>query len=620
MKNSKKIAVLLAGVMTFSTLGAGCGKKENATVDFGDIEFVNFADYKDVDDIPDWQGDKVKLVVWGRASGTNDINVGKISSDDVVSPEILRITGVEYDKENSFDNGGSSFDARVAKMIAADDYPDMAYSLPQLDGLIDRGVLFRLDEYIEKYCPNIYKLFGPDSKVFGDEWKRQMDTYGGVYAISNSANRSGVRDMVKLDNAYDLTDEQINGVAGVGSHDYGYFYMRDDVLKALFPEAHTVSELKDIYEKNGTFTKEEIFDVPIDSKEDFIDMLYDIQDYIKENNLKNTYPIFSHNGTDNWSALTQMGNVFGYNCNYFSYWDKKDQQIKYTFEQDWFKDVLKTWNKLVMDDVASQEALLDTDATHKEKLNSGKFIVTLVSSPSEEALNGEYAYRKVYCRYQYDKSTFVKTANDEASIMKISFFNKNITEEQLVQALRAMDLLASDAGQKLTYWGPRKAGLYDEDENGNLKFKESVSADLKKDGINDAKLKYNLDGSAWPQYPKVVASKYFPGVFYSNELKWDVVYTPAIYEQAETVKSTTTDIYQSAFLSNVDGCASFWNARAAFESSMLKIFASANDSEFEANYKAMIETARKNGYTEETLKEANDFFKEYNKDYMDNLK
>lgn len=53
---------------------------------------------------------------------------------------------------------------------------------------------------------------------------------------------------------------------------------------------------------------------------------------------------------------------------------------------------------------------------------------------------------------------------------------------------------------------------------------------------------------------------------------------------------------------------------------MLKIFASASDSEFEANYKAMVETARKNGYTEETLKEANDFFKEYNKDYMDNLK
>lgn len=620
MKNSKKLALLLASVMSFTVLGSGCAKNGDVSVNFGDIEFVNFADYKDVDDIPDWEGDSVKLTVWGRASGTNDINVGKVSSDDVVSPEILRITGVEYDKENSFDNGGSSFDARVAKMIAADDYPDIAYSIPNLDGLIDKGVLFRLDKYIEEYCPNIYKLFGPDSKVYGDDWKRQMEQYGGVYAISNSANRSGVRAMVKEDGAYDLTDEEIIGVSGVGSHDYGYFYMRDDVLKALYPQAHTVKELENIYAKNGTFTKEEIFDVPIENTQDFIDMLYDVQDYIKKNNLKDTYATFSHNGTDNWAALTQMGNVFGYNCNYFSYYDKETQEIKYTFEQDWFKNILKTWNQLVIDDVAAQEGLLDTDATHKEKLNSGKFIVTLQTNPSEEALNGQYHYRKVYCKYKYNTDKFIKTETDEASIMKISYFNKNITEEQLVQALRAMDLLASPAGQKLTYWGPKKAGLYTESADGKLQFKGELATELAKDGINDAKLKYNLDGSAWPQYPKVVASNYFPGIFYTSTLKWDTMYTPAIIEQAQTVKSLTPDIYQSSFLSNVTGCADFWNARAAFESEMTKIFASANDKEFETNYNNMVSLARKNGYDEKTLKEANEYFKESNKDYMDNLK
>lgn len=621
MKKLRKVAALLASVMVFSTFASGCGKKDGeVSVDFGDIEFVNFADYKDVDDIPDWQGDSVKLTVWGRASSPNDINVGKISSNDVVSPEILRITGVEYDKENSFDNSGSSFDAMVAKMIAADDYPDMAYSIPQLDGLIDKGVLFRLDKYIEKYCPNLYKLFGPESKVYGDDWNRQMKTYGGVYAISNSANRSGVRAMVEQDNAYDLTDQEIIGVSGVGGHDYGYFYMRDDVLKALFPQAHTVKELEAIYAKNGTFTEEEIFDVPIESTQDFIDLLYDVQDYIKANNMKDTYPTFSHNGTDNWGALTNMGPIFGYYGNYFSYFDKKDQTIKYTFEQDWFKDILKTWNKLINDDVASQEALLDTDATHKEKLNSGKFIITQLSKPSEESLNGEYSYRPVYCKYKFDTDTFVKTETDEASIMKVSYFNKNMTEEQLVQALRAMDLLASEAGQKMTYWGPRKAGLYTETKDGKLQFKGELADQLRLDGLNDAKLKYNLDGNAWPQYPKVVASNYFPGIFYSNTFKWGTMYTPAILEQAHTVKSISPDIYTAPFLSNVDGCNEFWASRNAFESEMLKIFASANDKEFEANYKNMVDLARKNGYDEENLKEANEFFKDYNKDYMDNLK
>ena len=621
MKKMRKISFLVAAVLTFSVFAGGCGKKEASNTD-ANAEYVNFADYENVDDIPDWTGEKVKLTVWGRANSPNDSNVGKISTDDVVTPEILRITGVEYDKDNSFDNGGSSFDARIAKMIAADEYPDMAYSIPDLTGLVDKGVLYRLDEIIEEYAPNIYRLFGPNSKVYGDSWKNQMEAFGGVYAISNSANRWAIRNIAEEDGSYELTPEQLNVMAGIGSHDYGYFYMRDDVLKALYPEAHTVAELEEIFAKNGSFTKEEIFDVPIDSPEDFVNMLYKVKNYINENNLKNTYATFTHNGSDNWPVLTNMGLVMGYNADYFSYWDKETKQIKYTYREDWFKDVLKTWNKLVTDDVASQEALIDTDATYKEKLNSGKYIVTLQDEPSEAALNGEYRYRPVYCRYTYDKDKFVSFASDDSTMMRISFFNKRLTKQQLIQAVRALDLLASDAGQKMTYWGPKKAGLYTEAEDGTLQFKDdALRKEMCGNLSGELKLKYNLDAAAWPSYPKVVASKYYPPAYYTKIEKYKSVYTPAIYEKAETVIGKSPAIYGNDFLSAVDGCKTFWAARNGFESALTKIFASANEQDFETNYKALIEYAERYDFNEETLKEANKFYEEsYNADYMQNIK
>ncbi len=621
MKAKRILSLLLMITLVFSLL-TSCGTKKQSKVDFGDVEFVDFSQYKDSDDIPDWQGEKIKLVVWSGANGPNSQFMGKVSSNDLVTPEILRITGVEFDKENSFDNGGSSFDARIAKMIAAEEYPDIAYSIPDLTGLIDKGILYRLDEVVEQYAPNLYKLFGPDSKVYGDSWKKQMETYGGVYSISNSANHFAVRDIAEIDKSYDLTPEQINSMAGIGTHDYGYFYMRDDVLKALYPQAHTTAELEEIFKKNKKFTEEEIFDVPLEKPEDFVKLLNDVNKYIKDNNLKNTYATFTHTGGDNWPVLTNMAKVMGYNGNYFSYWDKESKQIKYTFKEDWFKDVLKEWNKLVRADVASQEALIDTDATFKEKLNSGKYIVTLQQAPNEEALAGKYRYRQVFCKYTYNKDKFVSFASDDSSISRISFFNTKLTEQQLIQAVRCLDFLASDAGQKLTYWGPKKAGLYTEDENGKLQYKdEKLKNDMLNSSITEEKLKYNLDSAAWPTYPKVVASKYYPALFYTDVKKYNSIFTPAYYERSETVKGNSADIYNNNFLAAVDGCKSFWAARNAFESALMKVFASADDNEFEANYKTMVDLATKNGLDDDTLKEANDYYKNnYNKDYMEYLK
>ena len=621
MKKMRKLSILLVMLMIMSVI-SGCGSEKKKEAEFEMTNIVNFNDYADSEEIPDWKGDKVKLVVWGRTNAPNDTNVGKIATDDLVTPEILRITGVEFDKENSFDNGGQSFDSRIAKIIAADDYPDMAYSIPDISGLVEKGVLYRLDELVEKYAPNIYKYFGPSSKVYGDAWNMQMEKFGGVYSLSNSANTFAIRDMTEKDGAYELTPEQLNSAAGVGNTAHGYFYMRDDILKKLYPEAHTVAELEEIFKKNGKFTKEEIFDVPINSPQDFIDMLYDIKEMDLREGKDIVYPVFTHNGSDNWPVLSTFAKVMGYNANYFSYYDLEDKKIKYTYKEDWFKEILKTWNELVRDDVASKEALVDAAGVFQEKLNSGKYIVTLANKPNEAALNGKYHYRKVYVKYTYNKDKFPAFASDDSNQMRISFFNKNLSESQLIQCLRMLDFLASDPGQKLTYWGPKSAGLYTEDENGLLRYTdEELKTTMVKATQDGLALKYNLDAAAWPSYPKVVASKYRPAVHYYEVENYEKVFTPAYYEKDTTVIGKSADIYGTDFTSTIPATKKFWSARQGFESAMVKIFASSNDSEFETNYQSLLDYAQKNGFTDKTLEECNKFYAQtYNAEYMDNLK
>ncbi len=612
-KNLRKTAGILAVVMMMGVVSS-CKKEEQKqeNVAVNAEPTINFNQYKNSEEIPDWTGNKLKLTVWSTANGTNASDTGKVSEMDLVGKEYERVTGVSFDKDLSFDNAGGSFDARVAKIIASNEYPDAAFSIPDLTGLIQKGVLWRLDELVEEYAPTVYKLFGPDSHVYGAEWKRQMEEYGGVYSVSLSATEKGLRNMVNLDKSYDLTQEQIDLVSGVGSSPYGYFYMREDVLKKIYPEAHSREELMEIYEKNGKFTEEEIFDVPIESPEQFIEMLYKVKDIIKESGEINTYAFYTHSGSDNWPLLTQFASVMGYNANYFSYWDKEDKTIKYTFKEDWFKEVLRTYSKLIQDGVASQEALIDTSTQFKEKLNTGKYIISLpVNNPKS---TDEHKYRKVYVRYPYNQDKFPEFGNAEATLVRWSFFNKNLDENDIIQCVKMLEFSASDPGQKLTYWGPASAGLYEEDENGNLQF---INEDLKTDYLSGGKDNIRKYLYGWPGIPGVSATKYHPKMYYPDNKKWSGAFNAALYHKSNVLLGLAPNIYENAVIGVIEGANSFWSARNGFESLLLKVFASANDNEFENNYKEMLVYAEKYGLTDEVLEEFNTFYKEdYNKEYM----
>lgn len=617
----KKISMLMCLVLT-AAMAASCGKKEEQkTVNESDYS-VDFDDYKDSEDIPSWTGDKIEVTVWQDVNSTEAYVRLKQSKDDVVTPEYERITGVTFDPDNSFDNGGNSYDAKITQLIAANDYPAMAYSLPELSELVKMDALYDLTPYIEKYCPNIMKYFGPDT-VYGTVWESQKEKYGGMYALPTGENINSVKDMVKKDGSYDLTDEQIQSICGPGSTPHGYVWVRDDILKMIYPTSHTYDELQEIFEKNGKFTEEEIFDVPWDTPQDFIDFLYKANKLqIPDDGKGRTYTIYTHNGTDNWAACTTMLPMFGYSGDYFDYYDIQENKLKLTYKEDWFKNILKTYNQLVRDGVASSEALIDTQQNFNEKMSNGRYFVSILTYPPTGNATNEYKYRKVYAKYTNGWSKCLNIRSSHDSLKKISFFKKGISEANLIQVLRAVDFSVSAPGQKLIYWGPKSAGLYTEDENGNLQY---TSEELKNSMIDwdtygrDIIEKYGLKCGPWPGRPYPQASMYSPKAYYNSTLTMEAAFNAAYVDPIEYPIYGGANFYSADYTAQLPGAKKFWQSRNAFEDSLTQVFAAENDTQFEERYKAMCDLAERNGLTDDTLAEYQKLYNENNKIYEGNI-
>ena len=617
----KKVLALVLALVVMATALIGCGDNtvKTSVGNFTDVDYkVNeeAAKFEDSSDMPDWTGNQLELKMW-YANGSYSVKKDKISTDDVVSPEWARVTGVKFSEE-SFDNGGELMDSKISKIIAANDWPDILVHPERavLEKMIDADKVYDLTELLPKYCPNIMKMIeiGGEDPYFKSE---RQD--GKIYQFQISPTIQYQKP--------DL-DPQLLARVQTPTDPIGYVYVRDDILKMIYPEAKTQKEIEELYVKNGKFTKEEILDVSINSKEEFFEFLYKIKDLGVKAGNREVYPFYVADGIDNWSLLTYLGCVHGYNlsrgtCNYFTYWDKESNQIEYMFAQPFFKEVLKDWTKLVQDDIASPDSLIDNKAAFDEKVNSGQYAVLYGQSlPDQNVLNAagaQYGYRKVYLNIPVNSDKFLfnkaKTESTRYAILK------TVPEEDLPQVLRFFDFMVSEAGQKLACWGPRSAGLFTE-ENGVRKF---VDKDLEEAAVynaaNDKLLYYNLNAKAFPSYPSC-ASLHQPKLTYDFEPRASMAnkfFSMGAIEVPERVVSESFDIWTFDGY-GVEGVTKFWAARQAFEDALTKIFIAKDDKEFEEYYNEMVATAERNGLTDETLVEINEAYEVINEKYMSNIK
>lgn len=613
----KKYLSLVLVVVMLATNLLACKKDEKETMQYGssDVAVNELANtVEDSSDLPDWEGKKLDLRMW-YGSGTSSLKRNSKATEDVVIPEIFRVTGVKF-SEDSFDNGGELMDAKIGKIIAGNDWPDIVMNPERavLDKMIAGDMVYDLTELIPKYCPNLMAMnkLGGDSPILKSERED-----GKLYTIITQ---------VPIDYQYPDMDPALLAKVKNPVDPIGFVYVRDDILKMIYPNAKTQDEIEALYMKNGKFTKEEILDVTFKSKDEFFDFLYKIKELNIKEGSREVFPTYVFDGIDNWSLLTTFGFLYGRpsTTNYFTYWDKETDKVEYMFKQPFFKKTLKDWTKLVQDEIASPDSLIDNRSVFEEKVNNGQYAVLYGQAlPDQNVLNAgnkTFRYRKVYIDIPVndDKFLFNETRSEPNSF---AILKENIKEEDLPQILRFFDFMVSETGQKLAYWGPRSAGLFTE-EDGVRRFKdELLVAESVYNEAGDKRQYYNLEAQAWPLYP-ICESIHQPKLVYDFEKKVSLAnkyFAMGTVEIPERIESESPHIWTFDGY-GIKGATSFWLARQSFEDAITKIFISKNNKEFEKYYNEMVKLAERNGLTKETLAEMNKAFKKINEKYMDNLK
>jgi putative aldouronate transport system substrate-binding protein len=90
-----------------------------------------------------------------------ELNANADGFQSPVAKEITRLTGVTLDIEYSISDSESE---KIALMAASGDVPDLIYAKGSITVLQDAGLVMKLDDLINKYGPNVKKLFGNDIK------------------------------------------------------------------------------------------------------------------------------------------------------------------------------------------------------------------------------------------------------------------------------------------------------------------------------------------------------------------------------------------------------------------------------------------------------------------------
>lgn len=629
----KLIALLLATLTGAACLLGGCAKKdveETSGALPAQIDLLGNT-VSDIDDLPDWTGKSMNLVYW-YCPGTNAPEIGKKAKNDVVREELTRVSGISWDAEASFDNNGETPDSRVAKIIATDTWPDVAYSMDSnlLKKLSDADKIWDLTEMIPKYMPNYMKIVNADesTKKEYEELKYEDGKMWRFRGVSSGAAKYIDPDYSDEKYASLITPEETRD----------WIWVRDDILKMLYPNAKTQSEIKEKYVQEGAYTEDDFRDVVISSKEEFKELLVNINNLGLTENGRKVWPFYTHDGSDNWGSLARFTSLVGGGCkttvNYFAYYDNGQKKLVRTADQEWFKDFMHFYVELINEGLASKEAIIDNAASFNQKKSNGEYAVIYGNTvpPTDQALKAagkNYSYRKVLLDIPMDYSRFLKQNTSpkvfDGAPLTIFKTNNIKTEADLEQVLRYIDFFYSDAGMKFSFWGPKKAGLFTE-ENGVLQYTDKkLEDDRVRSGSNDMNVYYGF--TSWPSlfFLEVCPTPYFPSVIYDAQGGRDASqYTRAWRYSSVEAAPDYPELKEDWSIWNwgdrVPKLKTFWDARQAAEDAFRLIFTATNDQEFEKYYSEMLELLDRNGLNDETMDEWNKAFEEANKDYIKDFK
>ncbi len=591
----KKMTAALVALTAAATIFTSCAPGSTDPVQNANGDYVPKKD--------------LKITVW-NTQGTD--YTAKELKKNIVEDWLVDKTKVKV--ENIYGNDGGQWDAKLSKLVAANDLPAIvscgAYQGPaHFSKLDEMGKLWELTpEMIQQYAPEVWR------KTPAKFWE-EMTVNGKILGIPYlaDASKESIPDATpeELKRIEDLYIVYNNDVTISGAQT---LWVRDDILKRFYPEAKTYDELCTLLEEKQQPIGEDLLDIPIDSTEKYIKFMYDIKDANLKENGKTVYA-FGYCGSDNWSALAWLGaDMYGYKGhNYTGTWNDTKQEIEIPLVHDVIRQAAKEQNQMLADKVIDPESMAHTVAQANEKVLNGLYAIVPMSGIGDAVAinktleeNGKpYRYRPFY--------TQVPAQKDYAPFREETLWNeslcilKTVSEEELHQILNWINVQYTDEYDAIQYWGPEDAGLYETDANGIRHFTDERFTKYFIEGDSSALTPEETLGVGGPEaagYKRgglfsvgpANGSKWEPKV-HTNYIKynpspWTGFKFPAESEHVKNVKLYPPCQVWSSVYAEIPEVVTFWAERGQWENSFKMAMAASVD-DFDSKWDAAIDSLNK---------------------------
>ncbi|MGG4220688.1 ABC transporter substrate-binding protein [Paenibacillus jamilae] len=352
---------------------------------------------------------------------------------DAVGQEITKKTGVTLNAEHAVNGRGAE---KFALMAASGEYPDLVYPKEDIGKLVDAGALIDLTDLIDKYGPNI-------KKVYGDYFNRikYSKEDPAIYTIPTNL-----------------------GVDHIAFDAQAGFEIQHQALKKLgYPKIRTVQD----FEKA---LKDYVAKYPTTNGQPTIPLSLDAEDWKMKITVTNP-AVTATGGPDDGEY----------------YIDPKTHKAILHYKRPEEREYFRWLNHMYNEGLLDKDTFVQKSDQYKSKIAAGR-VIGLIDQEwnyqdAENALKTAgkdeytYAHFPVTLNEQYEDHSLQPIGFDTASGIGITTSCKNP-----VRAIKFLDFLASDEGQILRNWGIE--GQHYNVENGKRVIPAAVQERKNKDNAS----------------------------------------------------------------------------------------------------------------------------------------
>ncbi|MBE7059217.1 MAG: hypothetical protein E7389_00170 [Ruminococcaceae bacterium] len=613
----KRILALTLALTMALCLLAGCGSKKTASGTFD--ENGNYVPAENLD-----------VTIWYTQG--QDYTSGAKLSDNVVGDWLYDKTKVNV--KNIYGNDGGQWDTKLTRLIAGNNLPEIitcgaGQGPTHYAKLAEADKLWGISkEMLEKYAPNVLKRT-PEKTL--EKFKIGDLYYGLPYWMESTETTQP-----------NMTAEQMeivqNKIKTPNADENLTLWIRDDMLKEIYPEAKSWEDIKKLAEA-GEPIGDELFDIPIKSTDEFVDFMRKLKNLnYKANNGKPVFA-FGYSGGDNWESLVYMGgDMMGYGKMFYTgAWNSKENKVFIPLVTDVIKTTAKLQNKLLNEKVFDPESLVQTSEMYKEKVNNGEYAIAVpnfaegpeIVNSNLEASGAKYRYRPFTSQVPTPEGWKTTQKDMSTAYTESIAFTKELDENGLIQLLNWVNVAFSDEFEEVYWWGPKEAGLYTEDADGKRRYKDELFkkrfaendvaalADKDSKGIGS---KFGGTIGTWQCVPiNMEESRWNPQIL-NNEVKLGIYQTLKFTTESEHTKLNFAPSANpwDAMYSDIDEVVTYWAKREQWEQSFKMAFA-ASESEFDQKWQEAIDKLNSIVNIDEMVKKMNEnvapVWKEYQELY-----